>query len=68
MARRAAISYHCITMTPVKNATLIRARPALCADEIGALPEDRNRKADSTLVSATFDGETAHVAQRECWN
>jgi hypothetical protein len=33
-------------------------------DEIGALPDDPNRKADSTVVSATLDGETAQVAQR----
>ncbi len=33
-------------------------------EEISVLPEDPNRKADSTVVSATLEGETAHVAQR----
>jgi hypothetical protein len=33
-------------------------------EEIGALPEDGNRKLDSTVVSLTLDGATAHVVQR----
>ena len=32
-------------------------------DEIGALPEDGNRKLDSAVVSLTLDGTSAHVVQ-----
>jgi hypothetical protein len=33
-------------------------------DDITALKDDPNRKADSTVVSARLDGATAHVVQR----
>jgi hypothetical protein len=42
-----------------------RARSAKkLLEEISALNEDPNRKAASTVVSATVDGQTAQVAQR----